>query len=198
MNFLAHFHLAWPDAQLIAGGLEGDFFRGSINQSAPPALARGIHLHRAIDAYTDAHPVVVELRRQFPAHLRRYSGILIDLAFDHYLTLHWSRYGAVLLPEFNASVYQILQSHEHEFSPGSARMMKRLLEYDILNRYHHWRTVIDTAARIGERFRRGNPLLNLEGELEALKAALEAAFLVFYPQLQIFSAQTIALTSKTP
>jgi acyl carrier protein phosphodiesterase len=26
MNFLAHFHLAWPDAGLVAGGLEDNFF----------------------------------------------------------------------------------------------------------------------------------------------------------------------------
>ena len=28
MNFLAHFHLAWPDAGLVAGGLEGDYYKG--------------------------------------------------------------------------------------------------------------------------------------------------------------------------
>jgi acyl carrier protein phosphodiesterase len=197
MNFLAHFHLAWPSSDLIAGGLEGDYFKGPVNAETAPVLARGIQLHRTIDAYTDAHPVVVEVRRQFPAHLRRYSGILIDLAFDHYLTLHWSQFSALPLADFNAVVYQVLQSNESQLSPGSAKMMNRLLEYDILNRYHRWHTVTATAARIGQRFRRGNPFLNLE-QLDSMKTTLERAFIEFYPQLQIFSAETIALTSKTP
>lgn len=198
MNFLAHFHLAWPDSTLIAGGLEGDYFKGPVNAETAPVLARGIQLHRTIDAYTDAHPAVAEVRRQFPAHLRRYSGILIDLAFDHYLTLHWSQFSPLSLADFNARVYEVLQSNEPELSAGSTKMMNRLLEYDILNRYHQWQTVTATAARLGERFQRGNPFLNLEEELEPVKTRLERAFIEFYPQLQIFSAETIALTPKTP
>ena len=30
MNFLAHFQLAWPDEGLVAGGLEGDFYKGRL------------------------------------------------------------------------------------------------------------------------------------------------------------------------
>ncbi len=53
MNFLAHFHLAWPDEGLVAGGLEGDYIKGPLRGALPPDLERGIKLHRAIDAYTD-------------------------------------------------------------------------------------------------------------------------------------------------
>ncbi len=198
MNFLAHFHLAWPDGGLIAGGLEGDFYRGPIGEDLDPALARGIKLHRAIDAYTDSHPVIVELRRQFPPSIRRYAGILIDLSFDHYLTVNWSRYGTLALRDFNQSVYQTLAEHETQLSPGARRMMKRLVEYDILNCYHDWNAVTATATRVGERFRRGNPLLNVHVQLEPVRDKLEPAFLDFYPQLRTFSAAGIALPRKTP
>ena len=82
MNFLAHFHLAWPEEGLIAGGLEGDYFKGPLPGTLPPRLERGVRLHRQIDAYTDAHPLVKELRGVLPTSLRRYAGILIDLCFD--------------------------------------------------------------------------------------------------------------------
>ena len=62
MNFLAHFHLAWPDEGLIAGGLEGDYLKGPLRGELPPELERGIKLHRAIDAYTDKHDLVRQLR----------------------------------------------------------------------------------------------------------------------------------------
>jgi len=190
MNFLAHFHLAWPDSGLIAGGLEGDYLKGPLRGELDPAIECGVKLHRAIDAYTDCHPVIVELRRQFPTGLRRYAGILIDISFDHYLTVHWSKYSAVSLPDFNKSVYRALVEHETLLSAKSRQMLRRLVNFDILNRYHDWDAVTATATRIGERFRRGNPLLDVHREMEPAREKLEPAFLAFYPELQAFSSRS--------
>ena len=67
-------------------------------------------------------------------------------------------------------------------------MMKRIVDYDVLNRYHDWNAVTATANRVGERFRRGNPLADVQHELEPLRGQLEASFLAFYPQLLGFSS----------
>ena len=189
MNFLAHFHLAWPCADLISGGLEGDYYKGPLGADLPPGLARGIHLHRSIDAYTDRHPLVAQLRTLFPQALRRYAGILIDLSFDHYLSHHWSRYSDLPLEEFNRGVHDSLASREHQLSANARRMLGRLRDHNILNLYHDWRTVTGSAARIGERFRRGNPLLAVERELAHLRPELERVFLEFYPDLQLASGR---------
>ena len=189
MNFLAHFHLAWPDEGLIAGGLEGDYYKGRLGPELPDDLARGIRLHRAIDAFTDDHQRVRALRREFPPRLRRYAGILIDLSFDHFLTLHWSRYADLPLAEFNRRVLVAIALRQEYLSPASRGMLARLRDYDILNRYHEWRTVTVTAERIGERFRRGNPLRQLDSPLADIRCELEAAFLDFYPDLRAFTAE---------
>ena len=147
-----------------------------------------MRLHRAIDAYTDSHPLVVQLRRDFPPALRRYAGILIDLSFDHYLSKHWDDYSDIPLPEFNAGVYRALQSHEHALSNGSRRMLARMLEHDILGLYRDWETVPASAAHVGRRFRRGNPLLDVGADMAPVRDLLEQAFLGFYPQLQAFTA----------
>jgi acyl carrier protein phosphodiesterase len=44
------------------------------------------------------------------------------------------------------------------------------------------------AARIGQRFKRHNPLADIGRELSPARATLEQAFLAFYPELQAFSA----------
>ncbi len=188
MNFLAHFHLAWPDHRLIAGGLEGDYHKGPLRGQLDPGIERGIRLHRAIDAYTDSHYVVEELRRQFPQSIRRYAGILIDISFDHYLTAHWAQYSNMPLIEFNASIYQVLLKQEALLSADCLKMMKRIVDYDVLNRYHNWDAVTATATRVGERFRRGNPLADTQRELEPLRGQIEASFLSFYPDLLSFSS----------
>lgn len=191
MNFLAHFHLAWPDEGLVAGGLEGDYLKGLLRGQLPEHLERGVKLHRAIDAYTDGHPLILQLRRELPPNLRRYGGILIDLSFDHYLSLHWSRFSNIPLTDFNAQVYRILTTHESALSDGARGMTARLIEYDILNLYLDWETVPATAARIGQRFKRHNPFLDLDSELSPAKAAIERTFLNFYPQLEVFCKESI-------
>ena len=188
MNFLAHFHLAWPDAGLVAGGLEGDYYKGPLRGDLPRALERGVRLHRAIDAYTDRHPAVEQIRREFPATLRRYAGILIDLSFDHYLSLHWDRFSAIPLADFNRQIYHTLDQQQHALSAGSQKMLARMVEHDILGLYHEWDTVPASAARIGERFRRHNPFLDVDRDLSPARAGLERAFLDFYPDLQLFCA----------
>jgi acyl carrier protein phosphodiesterase len=186
LNFLSHFHLAWPDEGLVAGGLEGDYYKGPLRGDLQADLERGVRLHRAIDAYTDSHPTLLELKRKLPPHLRRYAGILIDLSFDHFLCIHWSRFSELPQRDFNAAVYQTLLAWESELSSGSRNMLSRLIEYDILDLYNEWHTVTATAERIGDRFRRENPFRGIDQTLTPCRDDLEQAFLQFYPDLEKF------------
>ncbi len=183
MNFLAHFHIAWPQEGLVVGALEGDFHKGAVGDDIEPGVADGIRLHRAIDAFTDDHPLVAELRGRFPAGLRRYAGILIDLSFDHYLSLHWQRYSTLALHEFTEDIHRVLDRQTRHLSPRSLRMKDILRRHDVLNRYRDWSMVPATARRIGERFKRGNPLRDVDRDLDPLRGAIEKTFNEFYPQV---------------
>lgn len=187
MNFLAHFHLAWPDDKLIAGGLEGDYFKGPLKGQLPGGIERGVQLHRAIDGFTDRHPAVEAVRREFQGRLRRYAGILIDLSFDHFLSRHWEQFAELDLLKFNAGIYRSLELQREFLSPGAQRMHARLVEHDLLGLYRQWETVPASAARIGTRFRRENPFTGIDSELEQRRDQLEQAFLDFYPDLINFA-----------
>ena len=189
MNFLAHFHLAWPEDELVAGALEGDYHKGPLCGRLPAGIERGIALHRAIDAYTDSHPQMADLRRRFSPELRRYAGILIDLSFDHYLSRHWRQFSDVPLDEFIPGVYRSLESHSHSLSGNAGRMLGRMQQYDLLGRYHDWESIPASAERIGQRFRRGNPFTDTREQLEPVRVTLEEAFLDFYPELLAYTAE---------
>jgi len=77
----------------MLGSLIGDFVRGRIDPALPPKVRAGIALHRAIDAYTDAHADVAAARALFEPPFRRYAGILLDMWFDHLLARQWARFG---------------------------------------------------------------------------------------------------------
>lgn len=186
MNYLAHFQLAWPDENLVVGALEGDYLKGPLRGELPAGIEQGVRLHRAIDAYTDQHPLMAELRRAFTPQLRRYAGILIDLCFDHYLSNHWLRYNNQHQGEFNHTVYDSLERNRKFLSPPAQRMSTRMREHDLLCLYGDWDTIPATAARIGQRFRRGNPFLAAADHLDPVRPQLERSFLDFYPELVDF------------
>lgn len=187
MNYLAHFHLAWPDPGLLVGALEGDYRKGPLRGELPAPIERGVRLHRQIDAYTDQHPAIESLRREFPPGLRRYAGILIDLSFDHFLCRHWDAFASVERGDFNLAVYSRLSEARDHLSPGARRMAIRMAEIDLLGHYAHWDTVPASARRIGDRLQRGNPFLEADRQLAPLRERLEQAFLQFYPQVLEFA-----------
>jgi acyl carrier protein phosphodiesterase len=191
LNYLAHFHLAWPDGDLVAGGLEGDYLKGPLDKHSSSGLQRGVQLHRMIDGFTDRHPSLTRLRDCFQPSMRRFSGILIDLSFDHFLSSHWSTFSTFPLKDFNREIYRNLEERRGHLSPGAQRMLRRLVQYDLLGRYADWDTVPATAERIGERFRRGNPFIGIKSQLLDLQPALEDAFLEFYPDLEDFAAAQV-------
>ena len=191
MNFLAHFHLAWPDQGLVVGGLEGDYYKGPMRGDLPPGIERGVRLHRSIDAFTDQHPGTLALRGELPAELRRYAGIIIDLSFDHYLSYHWTRYSPLPLADFNREIYAMLAAQRQALSQPAREMQQRLQQFDILNLYTQWETVTATARRIGQRFARGNPFLDIDEQLVPFRSLLEDSFLDFYPQLQSFARDQV-------
>ena len=191
MNFLAHFHLAGPEEGVIAGALEGEYFKGTLASTLQHPLNIGIRQHRAIDAFTDAHDEVVELRKHFSVDLRRYAGILIDLSFDHFLSKHWHTFCDTPLEAFSRSVYNALNNRTGQLSDPARRMHTRMLQHNILCLYQDWRTVAQAARNIGGRLKRGNALENVGPELDPLSASIESVFLSFYPQLQAFSDQKL-------
>ena len=77
-------------------------------------------------------------------------------------------------------------------------MLARMVEHNILSLYLDWETVPASAARIGERFRRRNPLTGIERDLDPVRDAMEQAFLRFYPQLQDFCTAEEQRLNQSP
>jgi acyl carrier protein phosphodiesterase len=56
-------------------------------------------LHRAIDTFTDAHPVFRESTKvTFRYH--HYAGVIVDVFYDHFLAKNWNNYSDENLEEF--------------------------------------------------------------------------------------------------
>jgi acyl carrier protein phosphodiesterase len=196
MNHLAHFHLAWPRGDLVVGGLEADFHRGQLPGTLAPEIVEGVALHRAVDSYTDSHPLLAEARALFPADVRRFAGIMLDLCFDHFLSLHWEQFSDIDRRSFTRSIYRMLSSGAEQLSEPARQRAQWMEQYDVLMRYEAWSAVPASASRVGQRFRRANPLQRTGEVLEPLVPELERIFLVFYPQLTRFCSRDAKLAAN--
>jgi acyl carrier protein phosphodiesterase len=192
MNYLAHFHLAGEDPELLAGGLLGDFLRGPVPEDLSPGLRLGVLLHRRIDAFTDAHPVTARSRGRFQPPFRRYAGILVDLFYDHCLARDWSAHAPAPLAEFARAVYARLHARQAEWPPLMQRGIAYMIANDLLCSYGELEGVGRALRGISGRLRRANPLADALPELECHAEGLAEDFAAFFPDVVAHAARVRA------
>jgi len=183
VNHLAHFHLAGECEHLVVGALLGDYVKGPLTGALPPALERGVKLHRRVDAFTDSHAALRALRVHFGPGERRLAGVVTDLFFDYLLTRHWQLFHAAALDAFSARVYAILERHARAVPPPAARQARRIVEHDLLCRYGEAAVLEGTLERLGEVLRQPQAMRAATAVAWSRIGEFEESFLAFYPQL---------------
>lgn len=182
MNYLAHVFLAHEedgDPDFALGALLGDFAKGVDIDALPEAIAAGVRHHRAVDVFTDAHPAVIEAKRLFAQPLRRFAGIVLDVAFDHFLAADFERWSREPLGVVTTGVYGALQAREHLLPPRLRAVAPRMIRQDWLGGYADPINVRRALAGIGSRMKRDNPLRASDGAADALwscRAGVARAF----------------------
>jgi acyl carrier protein phosphodiesterase len=187
MNFLAHAFLSRSSPELLIGGLLGDFVKGRERlQQYSAAVRAGIHLHRAIDRYTDAHPIVRASCELISPARRRFAAILVDVFYDHFLARHWQRYADLPLEEFTQQVYSTLLPHIASYPERLQRILPRMAADDWLASYAEIESVDAALHDIARRFQRyPRAVVLADGVQELLHhyAVFEQHFLDFFPEL---------------
>jgi len=185
MNFLAHLLLAGDDDGLRLGAMLGDFVRGKhILASYPNDVRLGIELHRHIDQHTDSLPDIASLRERFPAPFRRYSGIVIDLAYDHELAKRWDDYSNVSLELFDQEVREML-ARNNGLVPGRLhRFMAYADRRGLFAAYRDESEILRSLRGIGTRLSRPNPLYRVDEVWPALAPYFSASFEFVFLQIQ--------------
>jgi acyl carrier protein phosphodiesterase len=188
MNYLAHLHLGGDAPAQLLGSLYGDFVKGRLQGQYGAEIEMAILLHRRIDVFTDSHPLQARARARFPAERRRYSGMLLDIFFDHCLALHWADYASEPLPQFTGRVYRILAA-EPQLPGHLALIAPRMAAQDWLGSYRDFAVLERVVVGLQRRLSRPEGLEGAMAELERLYQPLLEDFHAFYPELQVFAAR---------
>lgn len=135
MNYLAHAYLSNNQPNLIIGNFIADHIRGNNYEHYSPEVIDGIKLHRKIDYFTDNHPNFKSAKRFFYNGFEKYSGILIDIYFDHFLAKNFHLYSNQSLGDFTNTVYSIYDGFKEEMPKSSYNFYNYVLQNDIYNAY---------------------------------------------------------------
>ncbi|WP_107669617.1 ACP phosphodiesterase [Cyanothece sp. BG0011] len=186
MNYLAHLLLAenTPDSRI--GNLLGDFVKGRIDQeNSPysPGIIKGIRTHFKVDAFTDTHEVFKQSKKRIYSSQGRFSGVLIDVFYDHFLAKNWDLFSSEKLETFADNIYIILQKNYYLLPEKLQLILPRIILENWLVSYQKTEGIQQTCQRLGRRIKRPNHFAIAHHDLQQNYPELERDFFSFFPQL---------------
>lgn len=185
MNHLAHLVLAGEDPDDRLGALLGDHLKGrAVLETLRPGLARGVRLHRRVDAWSDADPAVRGLLTRFEPPWRRYGGIVLDVLFDRELSRRWDDFVGSSRAAFGRDVDRLLAAHRHEFPPRLVRFSIWAEAVGLWHRLDDRALLAEIFARIADRHGRREPLASGLELLDRFEPDIGEAFEALFPRLQ--------------
>lgn len=196
MNWLAHVFLSEPDIEHRLGNLLADLVRGAQRETMSAQFRRGADLHRAIDSFTDAHPIVRRSRARLSSQHRRFSGVLIDVFYDYFLASRWEQYANEPLTQFTQRFYEQARTSQPALPEEARGALERIIHHDLLGAYRRIDGVEESLRRLSlylaRRWRREFALHTSVAELREHETALAADFAEFFPALQQHVARIAA------
>jgi acyl carrier protein phosphodiesterase len=195
MNFLAHAHLSGADEKILVGNFIGDFIKGrqALNQFEP-RIIRGVELHRAIDEFTDNHPVVDESKKRLRPKYRHYAAVIVDMFYDHYLATHWAQFHTEKLETFAANTYSIIQSFSSILPSTFKQMLPYMIRGNWLISYREISGVHRALSGMAQRSPYNSRMEQASDDLRNHYDAFRLEFEQFFPQLKAFAEEWLRET----
>ena len=112
-----------------------DSIRGNSYLDYPEEIKKGILLHRYIDTFTDAHPIYRKSKHRLHEKYGHYSGVIMDIVYDHYLAKNWASYSDVDLEDYADNFYKLLQDNYEILTEKTQGMLPYMINGNWLVSY---------------------------------------------------------------
>ncbi|MFS4491779.1 ACP phosphodiesterase [Maribacter sp. 2308TA10-17] len=191
MNFLAHIYLSFEDDEITLGNFIADSIRGNKFKHLPEKVQKGIALHRAIDSFTDAHPTVRKSTKRLHKNYSHYSGVIVDIFYDHYLAKNWSNYSNTPLDVFVDNFYDLLEDNYEILPDGIKRMMPYMIADNWIFNYSKMDGIGRVLNGMNRRTKNKSKMNFAILDLEEHYDKFEKEFTSFFEELTTFSRQKL-------
>lgn len=189
MNFLAHIYLSGDNDLIKIGNFMADGIRGKHYEYLPAEVQKGIVLHRAIDTYTDAHPIFRQSTKRLHERYHHYAGVIVDIFYDHFLAKNWKEYSNDSLEDFVERFYLSLETHREILTEKTLHMKPYMIEHNWLVNYQYKNGIARILTQMDHRTKDVSQMQFAIEELEKYYAEFETEFTSFFQDLITYVAQ---------
>ncbi|CAN5662367.1 acyl carrier protein phosphodiesterase [soil metagenome] len=193
MNFLAHIYLSGSNEKLMIGNFIADFVKGKKKDDYPDEIRKGIELHRFIDNFTDHHEVVLNSIRRIHERQEKYSGVVVDILYDHFLAANFSEHSPIPLQEYSQKIYAVLKANWDGLPEGVHHFLPFMIERNWLLNYATVDGIGRALTGLSGRVKYDNRMDEAVRDLQENYTELEADFKIFFPELVKGVAERLAL-----
>ena len=191
MNFLAHIYLSGDDDMITIGNFMADGIKGKKYLKYPEGIQKGILIHRWIDSYTDSHTITKQSTKRLHAKYGHYSGVIVDILYDHFLAKNWHQYHEQSLETYVDDFYELLKTHHHLLTSRIQKMMIPMMEQNWLLSYATLEGIETVLYNMNIRIKNRVPMDEAIQDLKEHYDAFEKEFTAFFEELQAFVATKI-------
>jgi len=191
MNFLAHIYLSGEDEGITIGNFIADGIKGKQYKKYPLQIQKGILLHRRIDSFTDQHPTVRQSTKRLHENYGHYSGVIVDILYDHFLAKNWKNYHSQPLDEYVGEFYEMLRKYFEILPTRIQRMMPYMIADNWLLSYATVEGISNILTQMNRRTKERSKMNLAVIELERYYTEFETEFTCFFEELKTFSKNKI-------
>jgi len=186
LNYLAHIYLSGDNEGIIIGNFIADGIKGKKYLKYPKEIQKGILLHRGIDSFTDQHPTVRKSTARLHKNYGHYSGVIVDILYDHFLAKNWNQYHTQPLDEYIQDFYTLLRK-DFEVLPARIRqLMPYMISDNWLLSYQTISGISRILVQMNYRTKNISKMNFAVIELEEYYTEFEEEFTSFFTELQSF------------
>ncbi|ALM50374.1 ACP phosphodiesterase [Flavobacterium psychrophilum] len=185
MNFLAHIYLSGDNDLVKLGNFMADGIHGKPTDF-PADVQKGILLHRAIDTYTDAHPIFRQGTKRLHARYHHYAGVIMDIYYDHFLAKNWAKYHSDSLEDFVAAFYKALENNYDILTERTKGMMPHMIQHNWLVSYATTDGIGKILTQMDHRTKLKSGMRTSIDELLEFYDEYEAEFTAFFEEMRAY------------
>ena len=196
MNYLAHIYLSGTNDLLKIGNFMADSIKGHDYEKFDSEIKKGILLHRHIDSFTDMHPVYRQSKHRLHEKYGHYSGVIMDILYDHFLAKNWSKFSDEKLEDYANDFYQLLQDNYEILTERIKGMMPYMIAR---NWFVSYATIAGLEMILFQMDYKTKHRANMQEaivELQDFYTEFESEFFLFFEELITSCQQKITELNK--
>jgi acyl carrier protein phosphodiesterase len=186
MNFLAHIYLSGDNDLIKIGNFMADGIRGNDYLKFSENIKKGILLHRHIDTFTDMHPIYRKSKHRLHEKYGHYSGVIMDILYDHFLAKNWKNYSNESLEDYAAHFYSILKDNYESLTEKTKGMMPYMMERNWLVSYATIAGIEMILFQMDYRTKHRAHMQEAVVELQEFYIEMEEEFTLFFEELSAY------------